>query len=95
MTTLMLIALMAAASEEAMPQRRQNEDCGLYLAPSTIPGAGFGMFAGSRKFRKGERMAPPDLMLSAYDLDWNSEDDRFIFLWDEYTWAACKFVMVA
>jgi hypothetical protein len=83
------------AKSSSLPQRKppndddNDDECTLYLAPSTIPGAGLGMFAGSRSFRKHERMADPDLMVPVYELDWHNGDDTYSFLWDEYTWSAC------
>jgi hypothetical protein len=81
-----------SSSSSSIPQRQpKNNECTLYLAPSTIPGAGLGIFTGSRPFKKGEQMAPPDIMVPAYDLEWNNGYKDFNFLWDEYTWSTCKF----
>jgi hypothetical protein len=103
-TTLSLLVALAffatfvaeVSPSSTIPQRRQpNDECNLYLAPSTIPGAGLGMFAGSRPFKKGERLAPPDIMIPAYDLEWNNGYQHLRFLWDEYTWSTCKFTVIS
>ncbi|KAG7356187.1 SET methyltransferase domain containing protein [Nitzschia inconspicua] len=73
------------------PTTTQPQDCGLYLAPSTIPGAGLGVFAGNKPYKKGDRLAPPDLMIPAYDMTWHNDDKGYHFLWDEYTWSTTMF----
>jgi hypothetical protein len=68
-----------------------HDKCGIYLAPSTIPGAGMGMFAGHRNFAKGDYLADGDLVIPAYDMKFHAGHNRFSFLWDEYTWKAASF----
>mmetsp|Transcript_8651 Transcript_8651/g.21701 ORF Transcript_8651/g.21701 Transcript_8651/m.21701 type:complete len:592 (+) Transcript_8651:194-1969(+) len=46
--------------------------CTLYMAPSTIPNAGFGMFAGHKSFTKDEFIADPDIVVPVYDMLWNN-----------------------
>jgi hypothetical protein len=59
--------------------------CGIWLAKSTIPGAGLGMFAG-RDFQKGKKLLPiGDVVVPLVDMDLHQGED-FTFLWDEYTW---------
>jgi SET domain len=96
MILLLSTPFIASSSSSSIPQREQlssepAQECGLYLAPSTIPGAGLGVFAGNRPYKDGERLGPPDLMIPAYDLDWNNGGDMYYFLWDEYTWSASMF----
>jgi hypothetical protein len=63
-------------------------ECGIYMAPSTIPGAGLGIFAG-RAFRAHEPLQQSgDLALSIVDIVLHNNDSGFTFLWDEYTWNA-------
>jgi hypothetical protein len=58
--------------------------CGVWLAKSTIPGAGFGMFAG-KDFAKNEDLLPSgDVVIPVVDID--IHNGRGLFLWDEYTW---------
>ena len=47
------------------------DSCGVYFAPSTIPGAGMGMFAG-RNFHKGETVTPGDIVIPL--IDWNTHN---------------------
>jgi hypothetical protein len=66
-----------------------NLDCEIWLAPSTITGAGLGIYAG-KDYLKG------DLLLSCGDslvpiIDYKEHaqvtgKDHLLFLWDEYTW---------
>lgn len=63
------------------------DDCGIWLAPSTLPGAGLGMFAG-RAFQKGEFMQQTgDVVIPIVDINMHQRGrGKFPFLWDEYTW---------
>jgi hypothetical protein len=62
-----------------------NDVCGIWLAKSTIPGAGLGMFAG-KHFDKGKSLLPlGDIVIPLVDMDIHQDND-FLFLWDEYTW---------
>jgi hypothetical protein len=56
--------------------------CDIYLAPSTIPGAGMGMFAGDRNFSKGEFLADGDLIIPSFDMTWHVGHKNYQFLWD-------------
>jgi hypothetical protein len=66
-------------------------ECGIWLAPSTIPGAGIGMFAG-RSFVQGEElMANGDSMVPIVDYLKHAaanENDYLDFLWTEYVWGS-------
>ena len=61
-------------------------DCGVYLAPSTIPGAGLGLYAG-KDYGKGDRVTWGDLIFPVIELSWNNGHEDFFWLWDEYTWS--------
>lgn len=63
-------------------------ECGVWLAPSTIPGAGLGMYAG-RDFTRGEQLQQSgDLALPIVDIRAHTGNEEFQFNWDEYTWSA-------
>ena len=81
-----------SASGEASSPTQNSASCGLWLAPSTIPGAGLGMFAG-RDFSEGEYLQQDDgdLVIPLVDLKEHAQqfkDGDWKFLWDEYTWDA-------
>ncbi|CAB9510486.1 Guanylate cyclase [Seminavis robusta] len=66
------------------------EECGIWLAPSSIPGAGLGMYAG-RDFKKGEELQPSgEIVIPMIDINHHQYalGDQFFMLWDEYTWSA-------
>ena len=65
-------------------------ECGVWLAPSTIAGAGLGMFAG-RKFQQHEEILPTgDSMVPIIDIKEHRSamKKEGTFLWDEYVWDA-------
>lgn len=60
-------------------------ECGVWLAKSTIPGAGLGMFAG-KDFAKNEGLlSAGDVVIPLVDVDVHHGRNS-AFLWDEYTW---------
>lgn len=66
-------------------QQHENSKCGVWLALSTIPGAGIGMFAG-KEFRQRKNLLPGgDPAIPIVDLVGLPRQHAF-FLWDEYTW---------
>lgn len=74
-------------------QQKEKEmlECGVWLAPSTINGAGLGMFAG-RYFQEREEILPTgDSIVSFIDFVAHTAANGkhgITFLWDEYTWNA-------
>lgn len=97
----------SAASSSSSPLTSSHPppsplECGLYLAPSTIPGAGLGMYAG-RAYQNRELLQAGDsgdIVIPIVDLRYHQylyggadgtsteSPSQFAFLWDEYTWAA-------
>ena len=65
------------------------DQCGVWVAPSTLPGAGLGMFAG-KDFEKSQPMlATGDIVIPIVDIMMHQRGrKKFIFLWDEYTWVS-------
>lgn len=63
------------------------DDCNVWLAPSTLPGAGLGIYAG-RNFTKGENLhLTGDIVIPIVDISMHQRGrGKFTFLWDEYTW---------
>lgn len=66
-------------------------ECGIWLAPSTINGAGLGMFAG-KDFDESEEILPSgDSVVSIIDYPQHTSANskaHVTFLWDEYVWNA-------
>jgi hypothetical protein len=68
-----------------------NSKCGIYLAPSSIPNAGLGMYAGHRNFDEGQMVTDGDIIIPLFEMDWHNKLKESTqkydhFLWDEYTW---------
>jgi hypothetical protein len=62
------------------------EECGIWIALSTIPGAGLGIFAG-KKFRRNEALTlGGDQTIPIVDFTYHQEGLEESFLWDDYTW---------
>lgn len=64
-------------------------ECSIWLAPSSLPGAGLGMYAG-RDFMAGENLQPSgDIVIPFVDINHHQfervRSHQFNFLWDEYT----------
>lgn len=81
-----------AVAEKTAMQSNANSACGIWLAPSTIPGAGLGMYAG-RNFRKGDLLQEyGDVVIPIVDIERHAREynpqKEWTFLWDEYTWDA-------
>ncbi|KAL3938258.1 MAG: hypothetical protein SGBAC_006800, partial [Bacillariaceae sp.] len=79
-----------AMEEESNDEKtHDNSKCGVYLAPSSIPHAGLGMFAGHRDYKTGEQVTDGDIVIPIFEMEWHNQDKEWEFdhfLWDEYTW---------
>jgi hypothetical protein len=81
----------SAYVEEAMILNPPGLECGIWLAPSTIPGAGLGMYAGrdfdveETMLRNHENEPVGDLCVPLVDVSehYGASAD---LLWDEYVW---------
>jgi hypothetical protein len=70
--------------------------CGLYLAPSTIPGAGLGLFAGNEK-HPGDIIGPGDVAIPLIDIKYHAgrkgdavgtnRTNRLFNMFEDYQWA--------
>jgi hypothetical protein len=76
----------------AASDKNEGDTCRIYMAPSTIPGAGYGLFAGV-SYEKGDLVTPGDGVVPIYDLVFHNgnEDHVTTFLWDEYVWSGATF----
>jgi hypothetical protein len=72
---------------------RDGDLCGMYLAPSTIPGAGLGVFAGHFDIAVGENLLTDDgdLVVPIYEMTKHVGHEENNLLWWEYTWQAISF----
>lgn len=63
--------------------------CGLWLAPSTLRGAGIGMFAG-RVFKADEILQQSgEVVVPIVDLYYHQHESTMSFHWDECTYTIC------
>lgn len=75
-------------------QEQQDEDsslypptCGLYMAKSSIPNAGWGMYA-ARDFSAGDDILPLDAVVQVYDAPYRVREGRKSWILSEYVWNA-------
>jgi hypothetical protein len=84
--TWVQLAVHSTRAEERAEEKKIK--CGIYLAPSSIPGAGLGMYAGDKSYDKGDIVTFGDTVIPIIEFEWNNKhtDSDYSFLWDEYTW---------
>jgi hypothetical protein len=65
-----------------------DSQCGIWLAPSTIEGAGIGMFAGVDFAEGQDLILGGDSVIAISDLALHNTNKGFkeTFVWEEYTW---------
>eukprot|EP00531_Pseudo-nitzschia_arenysensis_P005946 CAMPEP_0116124234 /NCGR_PEP_ID=MMETSP0329-20121206/5174_1 /TAXON_ID=697910 /ORGANISM="Pseudo-nitzschia arenysensis, Strain B593" /LENGTH=871 /DNA_ID=CAMNT_0003618205 /DNA_START=253 /DNA_END=2868 /DNA_ORIENTATION=+ len=102
--------ITTTTSAESTPDNGSGDDdddddfvCNVYVAPSTLPGTGLGMYAGAKGYQRGEMItkslgdhviAIPDQKIMQSDTGlYDREDEALIkyFLWDQYTWTSTAF----
>ena len=78
-----LLSHMAASSrvEELTNKLTGTDTCRLFMAPSTIPNAGIGVFT-AVDLQEGESVGYPDLAIPVTDLDWHNGGSRQVSLID-------------
>ena len=59
-------------------------DCGIWIAPSSLPNTGLGMYAG-HDFEYGAELLS-DIAIPIIDLRFHLRDPDFGYLWDSYVW---------
>lgn len=81
---------VAALIIYATKDKHDENECGVWLAPSTLPGAGLGMFAG-KKFAQNQALIPTgESVIGVVDLVAHNGQryyDEGSFLWHEYFWS--------
>jgi hypothetical protein len=93
LTVLVWISLSSVhtswATDETTVVNGKPTKCGIYLAPSSIPGAGLGMYAGDVTFVPGDRVTLGDIVIPISEYHWNNKVGPFaddVWTPDEYTW---------
>jgi hypothetical protein len=93
LTTLFLILASPVQSQECeRPECDKNSaalgeqrSCSLFIAPSTIPNAGLGIFT-ARPLEKGDTIGNGDLIIPIYDADLYHQNLGLNWMIDDYTW---------
>ena len=106
-------------SEEAVPTHNNNaqpakknpyvdgwpEQCSLYLAPSTIPNSGLGMYT-AVDLDQGDNIGPADIIVPVINIEWHNDNtykgwdspesrtNEFHFLYENYFWTASSVDMM-
>lgn len=63
-----------------------DETCGIWVAISTLPNSGLGMYAG-KSYQPGELLPIRDHATPMFDVRIHHEDeDEYPFLWEDYYW---------
>jgi hypothetical protein len=62
-----------------------NNECSLYLSPSTIPGAGLGMFV-TREYFRGDTIFVGDLAIPLVDVSWHTGTNKYFSHFANYQW---------
>lgn len=75
----------SALDSSSTPHNFEGEECGVWLALSTLPGTGIGMFAGKEFKKDQEFMAIGDHIIPIVDFT-VYQNETVSFLWDEYIW---------
>ena len=71
-TTTSSTSETTSSTKDSTKNKKQYKECGVYLAPSTIPGAGMGMFAGNKQYEKGDIVTEGDIVVPVFELDWHN-----------------------
>lgn len=87
------VATRKASSEEATNVNGDvvvDVECGVWLALSTLEGAGLGMYAGVNFVKGQDLLIGGDSVIAITDIKQHNSNQDFTgdFLWDEYTWNA-------
>lgn len=66
----------------------------MYLAPSTIPGAGLGMFLGHNSSQPNDLLTFGDVVIPLFEMSWHNAFENLSnkYLWIEYAWSTNSFM---
>jgi len=88
------LALAVKESSNSSATIQQQQRCGVYLAPSTIPGAGLGMFNGDRKLKPRDRVTPGETVVPVSDyILHNPELAEVEYFFGSYGWTVDMWVI--
>lgn len=51
-------------------------DCGVYLAPSSIPFSGLGMYVGNRSYEENDIVTDEDIVIPIFEREWHTGHRR-------------------
>ena len=94
MTTIRLCWLLllwhSSQVEDDVPDeptcKVNTDSCGLYMAPSTIPNAGLGVFT-VKPLHKGDTVLPAgDVQIPVLEQDWHTDYEDIFWPMSEYYW---------
>lgn len=74
------------ASDDAQCTFVYSPTCGIWLAKSTMPNAGLGMFAGKPFQNEEDLLESGDIIIPIVDFKLNQFKYFYSNIWDEYTW---------
>ena len=74
---LLCSAILLAITSSSLAKKKPSsaETCKLFMAPSTIPNAGIGVFT-AVDVKEGEQLGYPDLAIPVTDVDWHNGGNR-------------------
>ena len=96
---IVFFALPFISSGERSSSRSSAETCKLFMAESTIPNSGMGMFT-AVPLTKGDTVAPADIAIAIADLPWHNgysweksyeKEKDFHWMMYQYHWGATNF----
>lgn len=70
-------------------------ECGIWLALSSLPNTGMGMYAG-KEYKHGQKLQSPlgDISIPVTDMKLHNSNPDFHYLWDSYVWGADPYNLV-
>jgi hypothetical protein len=88
---LLALAYLTVGKETTNDGPDFGSTCGVYYAASTIPGAGYGLFAG-KDFEINDWIMPGDLVVPIVEINWHNGHESYANLWEDYQWSARRYV---
>lgn len=90
------VSLCASVKETEDSNQKDKSKCGLFLAPSSIPNSGLGMFAGHHGISENATIGDGDVIIPLFEMEFHNrlkekQHKYDTFLWDEYVWAGHTF----